>query len=85
MAAITAKDSFDENKENTVAVEKDNFSLKAYLSYNYPQWEIIEYGTSDAAVKAMQKGEADCIVSNSGTVSDKATPFVSAKYVFWFV
>ena len=70
MAAITAKDSFDENKENTVAVEKDNFSLKAYLSYNYPKWEIIEYGTSDAAVKAMQKGEADCIVSSSGTVSD---------------
>ena len=70
MAAITAKDSFDENKENIVAVEKDNFALKAYLSYNYPQWEIIEYGTSDAAVKAMQKGEADCIVSNSDTVSD---------------
>ncbi len=70
MAAITAKDSFDENKENTVAVEKDNFVLKAYLSYNYPQWEVMEYGTSDAAVKAMQKGEADCIVSSSGTVSD---------------
>ena len=30
----------------------------------------MEYETSDAAVKAMQKGEADCIVSNSGTVSD---------------
>ena len=70
MAAITAKDSFDENKENTVAVEKDNFALKAYLSYNYPQWEVVEYETSDAAVKAMQKGETDCIVSNSGTVSD---------------
>ena len=70
MAAITVKDSFDENKENTVAVEKDNFSLKAYLSYNYPQWEVVEYETSDAAVKAMQKGETDCIVSNSGTVSD---------------
>jgi len=70
MAAITAKDSFDENKENIVAVEKDNFALKAYLSYNYPQWEVVEYETSDAAVKVMQKGEADCIVSNSGTVSD---------------
>ncbi len=70
MAAITAKDSFDENKENIVAVEKDNFALKAYLSYNYPQWEVVEYETSDAAVKAMQKGETDCIVSNSGTVSD---------------
>ena len=70
MAAITAKDSFDENKENIVAVEKDNFVLKAYLSYNYPQWEVVEYETSDAAVKAMQKGETDCIVSDSGTVSD---------------
>ena len=70
MAAITAKDSFDENKENIVAVEKDNFVLKAYLSYNYPQWKVVEYETSDAAVKAMQKGETDCIVSNSGTVSD---------------
>ena len=70
MAAITAKDSFDENKENIVAVEKDNFVLKAYLSYNYPQWEVVEYETSDAAVKAMQKGETDCIVSNSSTVSD---------------
>ena len=70
MAAITAKDSFDENKENIVAVEKDDFALKAYLSYNYPQWKVVEYETSDAAVKAMQKGETDCIVSNSGTVSD---------------
>ncbi len=70
MAAITAKDSFDENKENTVAVEKDDFALKAYLSYNYPQWKVVEYETSDAAIKAMQKGETDCIVSNSGTVSD---------------
>ena len=59
MAAITAKDSFDENKENIVAVEKDDFALKAYLSYNYPQWKVVEYETSDAAVKAMQKGETD--------------------------
>ena len=70
MAAITAKNSFDENNENIAAVEKDNFALKAYLSYNYPQWKIIEYETLNEAVKAMQKGEADCIVSNSGTVSD---------------
>ena len=46
---------------NIVAVEKDDFALKAYLSYNYPQWEVVEYETSDAAVKAMQKGETDCI------------------------
>ena len=70
MAAITAKNSFDENKENIAAVEKDNFALKAYLSYNYPQWKIMEYETLNAAVKAMQEGEADCIVSNSSAVAD---------------
>ena len=31
MAATTAKDSFNENAENTVAVTKDNFALKAYI------------------------------------------------------
>ena len=70
MAAITAKNSFDENNENIAAIEKDNFALKAYLSHNYPQWKIVEYETSKAAVKAMQKEEADCIVSNSVTVSN---------------
>ena len=70
MAAITAKNYFDENKENIAAVEKDNFALKAYLSYNYPQWKIMEYETLNAAVKAMQEGEADCIVSNSSAVAD---------------
>ena len=57
-------------KRISLPLKKDNFALKAYLSYNYPQWKVVEYETSDAAVKAMQKGEADCIVSNSGTVSD---------------
>ena len=70
MAAITAKNSFDENNENIAAIEKDNFALKAYLSYNYPQWKIMEYETLNAAVKEMQEGEADCIVSNSSTVAD---------------
>ena len=70
MAAITAKDSFDENKENLVAVEKEYFAMKAYLSYNYPQWKIMEYETSDAAEDAMQKGEVDCIVRNSSRVAD---------------
>ena len=31
MAATTAKDSFNENAENTVAVTKDNFALNAYI------------------------------------------------------
>ena len=70
MAATTAKDSFNENAENSVAIAKDNFALKAYISYNYPQWTVIEYDTKDAAVKAMKAGDVDCVVGNSGSVSD---------------
>ena len=70
LAATTARTSFNENAENTVAVAADNYALKAYLSYNYPKWRIVEYDTQAEAVKAVEKGEADCFVSNSGTASD---------------
>lgn len=70
MAATTARDTFSENAENTVAVTNDNFALKAYLSYNYPQWDVIEYGTVSDAVKAVRKGKADCFVSNSSKASE---------------
>ena len=70
MAATTAHDSFDENAKNTVAAVKDDFVLKSYLSYNYPQWDVVEYETGKETVKAMQRGEVDCIVSTSGMVAD---------------
>lgn len=69
MAAITARDSFDENAENVAAVTKDNFSLEAYLAYDYPGWEMVEYETEKAAMKAVQEGNVDCFVSNSGKAS----------------
>lgn len=70
LAATTARDTFNENNRNLVAVSKDNFALKAYLSYNYPNWRMVEYDTQAEAVKAVEKGEADCFVSNSGTASE---------------
>ena len=70
LVAVTARGSFDEGAKNTVAVRKGNFSLKAYISYNYPKWKVYEYETKSAAVKAMQDGEVDCFVCNSAVVSD---------------
>ena len=70
MAAITAQAGFDESAENTVAVLKENFALKAYISYNYPQWTMREYATHAAADAAMKSGEVDCVLANSGAVSD---------------
>ena len=66
MAAITAKDSFDENKENTVAVRRNNLLGKWYISFNYPFWKIKEYDSSDEVEKAVHSGEADCFVVKAG-------------------
>ena len=66
MAAVTSKNYFDENAENTVAIEKGKLSLQWYVSYNYPKWKIIEYDSKEDAVKAVRDGKADCFVDEIG-------------------
>ena len=66
VAAITARDYFDENAENNVAVEKDNLLLKWYLSYSYPGWKLIEYDTVAEAEKAVRNGRVDCLIAGFG-------------------
>ncbi len=66
LAALTAKDHFSELDANTVAVYTDNYALKRYLSYNYPKWEIVEYPSRNAALKAMRNGDVDCYVTRAG-------------------
>lgn len=70
MAAITAKNSFDESADNVIAVAKDNFAMKAYISYNYLRWTIEEYETQQEAVKAVKKEQADCFVCNSAAAAE---------------
>ncbi len=66
LAVVTAQDYFDENAENTVAVEQDNLKMKWYLSYNYPDWKIIDCDSYDAAEKMVKSGQADCMVVRCG-------------------
>ena len=66
VAVITGVKKFDENKENTVAVSKNNLLGKWYISFNYPFWKIKEYDSSDEVEKAVHSGEADCFVVNAG-------------------
>lgn len=61
--AVTAKDLFDENAENTIAIEKDSLILKWYISYNYPQWKIVEYNSLAEVEDAVRSGKADCMIS----------------------
>ena len=54
VAVLTGVKKFDENKENTVAVSRNNLLGKWYISFNYPFWKIKEYDSSAEADKAVQ-------------------------------
>ena len=69
MAAVTAQKYFDENAENTVAIEKDSLLLKWYLAYNYPNWKTVEYDSRAEAEKAVKAGEADCLIAGFGELT----------------
>ena len=69
MAAATVKNSFDENAENTVAIPREDSDLKSYVSYNYPQWHVKEYATWKDAKKAVYNGKADCMIMDSGKLT----------------
>ena len=66
VAVRTGVKKFDENKENTVAVSRNNLLGKWYISFNYPFWKIKEYDSSDEVEKAVHSGEADCFVVKAG-------------------
>ena len=72
LAAVTGKNSFDENEENKVAVPKNNLNLKWFISYNYPEWKIVEFDSFEDARKAVQDKKADCFLVSSGRVAEYA-------------
>ena len=69
MAAVTAENYFNETAENKVAIVKEDLLVKWYVSYNYPDWNILEYDTEEAAEKAVSSGQADCLLAESGELA----------------
>ena len=65
IAAVTANDYFDEGAKNVAAIKKGDSKFKWYISYNYPDWKIVEYDTLKEVERAVRKGEADCFVVRS--------------------
>lgn len=69
LTVVTSKSTFNEDQENTVAIEKGNLLLKWSISYNYPSWKIVEYKNHEKIEKAVRRKEADCFVVNSNMVN----------------
>ena len=80
MMAVTNKEHFNENKANRVAVPQNKLSLKKYLAFYYPQWEIVDCDTQEDAARLVETGQADCFVT--GISSENK---YSKKYSFYSV
>ena len=80
LMAVTNKEHFNESKANRIAVPQNKLSLKKYLAFYYPQWEIVDCDTQEDAAKLIETGRADCFVT--GISSDEN---YSKKYGFYSV
>ena len=80
LMAVTNEQHFNENNVNRIAVPQNKLSLKKYLAFYYPQWEIVDCDTQEDAVKLVKDGQADCFVT--GISSENK---YSEKYSFYSV
>ena len=80
LMAVTNKQHFNENNVNCIAVPQNKLSLKKYLAFYYPQWEIVDCDTQEDAAKLVKDGQADCFVT--GISSENK---YSKKYSFYSV
>ena len=80
LMAVTNKQHFNENNVNRIAVPQNKLSLKKYLAFYYPQWEIVDCDTQEDAVKLVKDRQADCFVT--GISSENK---YSKKYSFYSV
>lgn len=80
LMTVTNKQHFNENNVNRIAVPQNKLSLKKYLAFYYPQWEIVDCDTQEDAVKLVKDGQADCFVT--GISSENK---YSKKYSFYSV
>ena len=80
LMAVTNKQHFNENKANRIAVPQNKLSLKKYIAFYYPQWEIVDCDTQEEGAKLVRDGQADCIVTGVGSEEK-----YSKKYGFYSV
>ena len=80
LMAVTNKQHFNENNVNRIAVPQNKLSLKKYLAFYYPQWEIVDCDTQEDAARLIENGQADCFVTGISSEEN-----YSKKYGFYSV
>ena len=72
LMAVTNKQYFNENNVNRIAVPQNKLSLKKYLAFYYPQWEIVDCDTQEDAVRLIETGNRSLLSILNKTI--KAMP-----------
>ena len=62
LVRISSPNIFDQREKIKVAVNEGNPNYEAFLAEQYPSWEKVYYPDTATCIKAVSKGEADCIL-----------------------
>ena len=81
MMAVTNKEHFNENKANRVAVPQNKLSLKKYLAFYYPQWEIVDCDTQEDAAKPINLLAGSIAMYQSSTRKVTLSEFIKDNFV----
>ena len=81
MMAVTNKEHFNENKANRVAVPQNKLSLKKYLAFYYPQWEIVDCDTQEDAAKPINLLAGSIAMYQSSARKVTLSDFIKDNFV----
>ena len=81
LMAVTNKQHFNESKANRIAVPQNEFSLKKYLAFYYPQWEIVDCDTQEDAAKPINLLAGSIAMYQSSARKVTLSEFIKDNFV----
>ncbi|CUO02872.1 Autoinducer 2 sensor kinase/phosphatase luxQ [Faecalibacterium prausnitzii] len=81
LMAVTNKEHFNESKVNRIAVPQNKLSLKKYLAFYYPQWEIVDCDTQEDAAKPINLLAGSIAMYQSSARKVTLSEFIKDNFV----
>ena len=81
LMAVTNKQHFNESKANRIAVPQNKLSLKKYLAFYYPQWEIVDCDTQEDAAKPINLLAGSIAMYQSSARKVTLSEFIKDNFV----
>ena len=81
LMAVTNQQHFNENNVNRIAVPQNKLSLKKYLAFYYPQWEIVDCDTQEDAAKPINLLAGSIAMYQSSARKVTLSDFIKDNFV----